>query len=194
MLIKFLKNALVVSFALTFTACTFLAPASTPNTTNLEKEEQVVFSFFVSGSTGTVVILQDTSTNISSDDPQQSVDFIRSGFKSVSIETLNNFLERNSQPSQLSPDMQPGVNYVLLSTDELSTIMQQTDGWSVFHEKYPNSGYTQFSRVGFNNSLDQAVIYVGNVAGPMMGAGFYYLMDKKDGQWVIKEQVMTWIS
>jgi len=48
--------------------------------------------------------------------------------------------------------------------------------------------------VGFNNSLDQAVIYVGNMAGPLIGSGFYYLMEKKNGEWVIKEQVMVWIS
>jgi hypothetical protein len=194
MLIKFLKNALVVSFAFSFTACSFLAPASTPNAADLEKEEQAVYSFFFGSNPGTVVILQDTSTNISSDAPQQSIDYIKSGLPGVSKETLNNYLARNRQPSQLSPDMQLGVNYVLLSTDGLSTIMKQANGWDAFYAKYSHSGYTQFSRVGFNQTLDQAVIYVGGMAGPLMGSGFYYLMEKKDGQWVIKEQVMAWIS
>jgi hypothetical protein len=27
-----------------------------------------------------------------------------------------------------------------------------------------------------------------------MGSGYYYLMEKKNGQWLIKEQVMAWIS
>jgi hypothetical protein len=194
MLTKFLKNALVVSFALTFTACSFVAPAPSPNAADLEKEEQAVYSSFFGSNPGTVVILEDTSTNISSDDPQQSIDYIKSGLPSASKETLNNYLDRNSQPGQLSPDMQLGVNYVLLSTDELSTIMKQTNGWDAFYAKYSHSGYTQFSRVGFNSTLDQAVIYVGGMAGPLMGSGFYYLMEKKDGQWVIKEQVMAWIS
>lgn len=29
---------------------------------------------------------------------------------------------------------------------------------------------------------------------PLMGSGNYYLMEKKDGQWVIKEQVLAWVS
>ena len=91
--------------------------------------------------------------------------------------------------------MNLGVDYVLLSADELAQITSQPNWNEVLNEQYPNShGYTVFSRVGFNSSLDQAVIYIGNVAGPMMGSGFYYLMEKENGEWVIKEQVMAWIS
>lgn len=194
MFIKFLKKTTIVLLALNFIACSLFTPASTPNAADIEKEEQAVYSSFFGSSPGTIVILQDTSTNISSDDPQQTIDYIKSGLTSVSKETLNDYLERNRQSSQLSADMQIGVDYVLLSQDELSTIMSQPDGWDAFYAKYSHGGYTQFSRVGFNNSLDQAVVYVGSMAGPLMGAGFYYLMEKKNGEWVIKEQVMAWIS
>ena len=139
--------------------------------------------------------MQNTSTNISSDGPQQSIDYIKSGLQSISNETIDNYLARNTQPSPLSPDMNLGVDYVLLSADELAQITSQPNWNEVLNEQYPNShGYTVFSRVGFNSSLDQAVIYIGNVAGPMMGSGFYYLMEKENGEWVIKEQVMAWIS
>jgi hypothetical protein len=115
--------------------------------------------------------------------------------KDISNETLNSYLARNAQPSQLSPDMNLGMDYILLSADELAEISSQSNWGELLNEKYPNShGYTVFSRVGFNNSLDQALIYVGNVAGPLMGAGFYYLMEKKNGEWIIREQVMVWIS
>jgi hypothetical protein len=194
MFIKLLKKASIVLLVLNFMACSLFTPAATPTAADIEKEEDAVYSFFVGSNLGTIVILQDASTNISSDDPQQSIDYIKSGLPSVSKETLNNYLERNRQPSQLSPDMQIGVDYVLLSADELSTIMNQPNGWDAFYAKYSHGGYTQFSRVGFNKTLDQAVVYVGSMAGPLMGSGFYYLMEKKDGQWVIKEQVMAWIS
>jgi hypothetical protein len=195
MFIKLLKRTSIVLFALNFIACSLFTPASTPSAADIETEEQAVYStFFGSGLGGTVVILQETSTNISSDNPQQSIDYIKSGLPSVSKETFDNYLERNSEISQLSPDMQIGVDYVLLSTDELSAIMKQPNGWDAFYAKYSHGGYTQFSRVGFNDSLDQAVVYVGSMAGPLMGSGFYYLMEKKDGQWVIKEQIMAWIS
>lgn len=194
MFVKLLKKAPVVLLALNFIACSFFTPKPTPTSADIEKEEQSVYAFFIGSDTGTAVILRDTSTNISSDDPQQTIDYIKSGLTSVSKETLDNYLERNRQPGQLSPDMNLGVDYVLLSYDELSAIMSQPNGWDAFYAKYSYSGYTQFSRVGFNNSLDQAVVYVGSMAGPMMGSGFYYLMEKKNGEWLIKEQVMAWIS
>jgi len=104
-------------------------------------------------------------------------------------------MDRNESPSQLSPDMQLGAEYVLLSAEEQQNIFSQPDGWDAFYQKYPGSGgYTAFSRVGFNATLDQALIYVGNVGGLLMGAGFYYLLEKKDGEWRLMEQIMVWIS
>jgi hypothetical protein len=194
MFIKLLKRTSLVLLALNFIACSLFTPASTPSAADIQTEEQAVYSTFFGSGRGTVVILQETSTNISLDNPQQSIDYIKSGLPSVSKVTLDNYLERNSETSQLLPDMQIGVDYVLLNTDELSAIMKQPNGWDAFYAKYSHGGYTQFSRVGFNNSLDQAIVYVGSMAGPLMGSGFYYLMEKKDGQWIIKEQVMAWIS
>jgi len=197
MFIKLLKTTPIVLLALNFMACSIFTPApeSTPTAADIEKEEQAVYSFFVYDAGGVAIILQDTSTNISGDNPEQSIDYIKSGLNDISSETLESYLARNAQPSRLSSDMNLGMDYVLLSVDELAKISSQPNWGELLAEKYPNShGYTIFSRVGFNNSLDQAVIYVGNVAGPLMGSGFYYLMEKENGEWAIKEQVMVWIS
>lgn len=193
---KVFNNALTVFITLFFVACSFFTPrtVSTPSAADIEKEEQVVYSFFLSGK-GTALILQDTSTNISDDNPQQTIDYIKSGFKAISNETLDNYLERNKQSSQLSPDLNLGTEYILLTSEELAQITSQPNWHEVLNEKYPNSqGYLIFSRVGFNATLDQALIYVGSVEGPLMGAGYYDLMEKKDGEWRIKEQIMVWIS
>src|SRR3989304_4321344 len=110
MFIKLLRKITIVLLALNFLACSFLASATpAANAADIEKEEQAVYAFFVSGYTGTAVIIQNTSTSISSDDPQESIDYIKSGLPSVSNETINNYLERNAQPSQFSSDMQLGI-------------------------------------------------------------------------------------
>ena len=195
MRINLLKRIPVALFTLSFTACSFLTPAATPSAADIEKEEQAVYSFFVGGGERTVLILQDTSADISANDPQKSLDYIRSGLPSLSDEALDNFVQRNQQSGPLAPGMELDVDYILLSTEELSEITRQPNWGEVITQKYPGSyGYTMFSRVGFNNTLDQAVIYVGSMAAPLMGSGFYYLMEKENGDWVIKEQVMAWIS
>jgi hypothetical protein len=192
---KMLGNFAIVLLILNFIACSFLTPAPTPTAADIKKEEQSVYSFFLHDSGGVALILQETSTNISEDNPEQSINFIKSGLKNISKETVDSYLARNAKPSQLSPDMKFSMEYKLLSTDELAEISSQADWGQALSEKYPDShGYIIFSRVGFNNSLDQAVIYVGKIAGPMMGSGSYYLMEKKNGEWLLKEQVMSWIS
>jgi hypothetical protein len=195
MFTQLINKSPILLLALNLLACSVFTPAApTPSAADIEKEEQAVYSYFVAENSR-ALILQDTSTNMSSDDPQQTVDYIKSGLKGVSSETLDNYLERNKQSSQLSPNMNLGVDYVLLSREDLMKISSQPDWGELMNAKFPGThGYIIFSRAGFNNTLDQAVIYVGNVAGPLMGAGYYYLMEKQNGQWLMKQQVMAWIS
>lgn len=178
-------------------ACSTLSPNSAPTPTDaeIEKEEQAVYSFFVGGQGGTTLILQETSTSVINDDPQTVMDNIKSGLTGISNETVKNFIARNAQPTQLSTDMNLGTKYTLITSEELSKITKQPNWGEILANTYPGSnGYLIISRVGFNNTLDQAVIYVGQVAGPMMGSGSYYLMEKQNGNWIIKQEVMVWIS
>lgn len=189
---KLLFNSILMLLLL---ACSLFTPSPTPSDADIKKEEQAIYSFFVGANAGTVLILQETSTNISSTDAKDIRDNIMSGFKNISRETINSYLERNAKPSQLPPDMDLGVEYTLLTPEELSKITSQPNWHEILNEKYPGSGgYTIFSRVGFNNSLDQAVVYVGQVQGPLMGTGFYNLLEKQDGEWKLMDQIMVWIS
>lgn len=184
-----------VALFVTMLACQALTPASKPTAADIEREEQAVYSFFVHAGAGPAVLLQETATNISQDDPGQTIQYVRDGLKNISRETLDNYLERNNNPGELSPDMDLGVEYVLLNAEERRRIFSQPEGWRVFNETYPGSGgYTELSRVGFNDTFDQALIYVGQMAGDLMGAGFYYLLEKKGGEWLLMEQIMVWIS
>ncbi len=195
MFIVIVKKTLMLLLVVSVTACSAFRSTATPTTADLEKEEQVIYSFFTHDAGGVALILQNTSSNISDKNPEQSIEFIRSGLPGISNETLENYLARNAQPSQLSLEMNLGMDYALLPAEELAEISSHPNWDELLTEKYPNShGYSVFSRVGFNNSLDQAVIYVGNMAGPLMGAGFFYFMEKQNGEWVIKQQVMVWIS
>jgi len=195
---KLLLNSIFPTLLLLVTACAQQATSiPTISPTEIAKEEQAVYASFFSNTSGIIVILQDTSIQwlpSSPEDVEQRMAYIAAGLPNASKETLANYLECNRQSSQLSPDMQIGSDYILLGADEFSAVMNQPNGWDAFYEKYSRSGYMQLSRVGFNQTLDQAIVYVASVPGPMMGAGNYYLMEKKNGQWAIKEQVLAWVS
>ena len=172
-------------------------PTPVVSQADLEKEEQAIYASFLKNNLEPIVIQKDTSTEwlpSSEEELKQRMEYITSGLPNASNETLDNFFQRNRQSTQLSPDMQLGIHYVLVSAEEFSAVMDKPNGWEAFYKKYSPSGYMQFSRVGFNNTLDQAIIYVGVIPGPMMGSGNYYLLEKQAGQWSIREQVLAWVS
>jgi hypothetical protein len=195
MSIKSLQTALALWLISLLAACSSFRSVPEPSQADIEKEEQAVFSAFMPEGPGPALILQMTSVNIGGEEPREIRAHIKNSFEGLSNDLVENFLARNARPSQLSPDMDLGIDYVLMSEDELAKISRQPNWNQELVEKYPGSnGYLIFSHVGFNKSLDQAVVYVGRVAGPLMGAGYYYLLEKQAGGWAIKKEVMVWIS
>jgi hypothetical protein len=157
-----------------------------PAQADIEKEEQAIYSFLLADAGDVALILQDVSTN----NPGQTKSELRSYFENISGETVNSFLERNAEPGQLAPDMQLGKEYILLTPDELSGISSQPNWGEVLKEMYPDSkGYRYFSRVGFSDHLDQALVYSGSVYGPLACNGDYYLFEKVNGEWLLKDTI-----
>jgi len=193
--IRSFRTVLLVLLIFTSVACSLFTSAPAPSQVEIEKEEQAVYAFFVGEGTGTSLILAETASGLSTDDIQQTREYIKSGLPDLSREALNSFVERNQKPTPLSAEMQLGVEYELLSHEDLAEISSQPNWNQILNERYTGSnGYLILSRVGFNKSLDQAVIYVGQVAGPLMGSGSYYMLEKQNGEWIIKDESMAWIS
>lgn len=142
----FLKTPILL-LALIVPACSVLTPATVaPSAAEIDKEEQAVYSYFVHGQ-GTALILEDTSTSITGDDPQKTIDYIKSGLKGVPSEAMDNYLERNKQPGRLSPSMDLGVNYFLLSREDLLKFSGKPNWGDLLTEQYPGThGYVIFSR------------------------------------------------
>jgi hypothetical protein len=114
----------------------------------------------------------------------------------VAPETQDSFRSRNATSQILRSNMQLGEPYTLLSQSARNRIFgQNQSGWDVFYNHYPQApGITTFSRVGFNSSLDQALVYMGTQSNWLAGAGYYFLLIKVNGTWTIDQQVMVWVS
>jgi hypothetical protein len=63
--------------------------------------------------------------------------------------------------------------------------------------------WVSFSRIGFNFSLTQALVLVGDCRGDacfdstgefMYSMGDYFLLGKVDGKWVIQDSTMAWLT
>lgn len=191
---RFFRPALLLFLIPAAIACSLFTSPPKPSQAEVEKEELAVYAFFARDKE-MALILQDTSTGISDDDARTTIENLKGSLPGISKATIDNYIERNTQPAQLSPDMNLGVEYTLLSQQELANITKQPNWNEILAEKYPGSnGYLIFSHAGFNQTLDQAVIYVGQVAGPLMGSGSYYLLEKQNEEWKVKKEIGVWIS
>jgi hypothetical protein len=194
------KKFLFVFLAIILAACTGMpAPTSTPSADQIDTEEQAVYAALLQKlySASSYVIMDTTATSPGGvGDTASILDNIMQNMHAVDQKTLDSFRARNDAGYPVRPDMDLGSAYVLLSQAEMSQIFgQNRDGWQFFYEQYPDaSGITTFSRVGFNNTLDQALVYVGTLSHYLAGAGYFVLLKKVNGAWIVDQQVMSWIS
>lgn len=64
------------------------------------------------------------------------------------------------------------------------------DGWQEFAETYPDApGYLQLSRVGFDSTLGQALVYVSCTFGFSAAEGRYYALQSSDSGWRMTYEV-----
>jgi hypothetical protein len=196
----FRKTVLVLLAAL-LAACTggMPTPVPTPSAEQMDAEEQAVFAallqkFYPAAS---YVIMDTTSTSPSGiTDIDSNLDRIKQDMRLVDPATSESFRQRNDAAHRIHANMELGAPYVLLSQAEMALIFSPNrDGWQAFYEQYPDApGITTFSRVGFNTTLDQALVYVGTMSHYLAGAGYFVLLNKVNGVWIVDQQMMTWIS
>jgi hypothetical protein len=122
-----------------------------------------------------------------------------SGMQGVSSDIVASFLARNDTGYTLTSRMELGAPYVLLSREAEYRLFSEdggiNNGWQAFYAKYPDAqGIHELSRVGFNASRNQALVYVGFTSASLGGEGKYYLLKKADSKWIIDKEVQTWIS
>ncbi len=194
------KMALVISLTLSIALLCGCQPAtpSTP-TPDPEEEEYRVYSAVIQArytrdDTKLVVIIDQTDLPAEDLDQRLEGD-LKETFK-LKSDLIENFKAQNQGPQALKNAFELSLPYQLVTKEEIRKLFQrQGGGWQEFYEKYPDSqGHITLSRVGFNKQTTQALLYVGNQFGDLAGTGYYYLLSKQDGNWVIADEIMVWIS
>jgi hypothetical protein len=150
----------------------------------IEQDEQSIYSLFLGNSAGKIAIIRDeTFGDSNSQNEQETRNYITSNLLGISLDTVDGYLLLNAIPSKFPTNMNLGVNYVLVSTPEFLEITGKSNWRDVWKQKYPNSETSCiiFSRVGFNNSHTQALIYVTK----LWVEGGYYLLENQAGNWEI---------
>jgi hypothetical protein len=196
-----MKKAILFLLAFLLAACSeaMPTPLATPSAKDIEAGEVAVYAalFQAMYPDQNVVLMDQTATGPGGvGDTASTLEHALTQMKGVAPETAASFQARNDAAYPLKPDMNIGIQFTLLSEADMRQIFNvNQDGWGIFYSGHPDApGITSISRVGFNDAMDQALVYIGTQSHWLAGAGYFVLMKKVNGAWVIDQQVMTWIS
>ncbi len=195
----FILSALAV-FSASLAACSRqVTPVPTPIPPDYDAEEQAVYAALIAAMypAPMVVIMDTTATDpVGVEGLAQTLQYVQQNMSALSQETADSFQVRNDAAYPLAEDLDLGVEVILLSQRDMQAMFAvNQNGWDIFYQRYPDApGIMTLSRVGFNASLDEALVYIGNQSHWLAGAGYYVLLRKANGAWTVDQQVMTWIS
>ncbi len=125
--------------------------------------------------------------------------------ESAANETLQDYEQKNKSSVALENKFSLKVSVVLISEVERDRIFlvskggkkgsPNPKGLDEFHRLYPNcQGFMTLSRIGFNPSKTQALLYVGNLCGGLCGSGQFFLLVKEGNSWKIQYVATKWVS
>ena len=198
-MVMFKKPLLLVLLVLTAACTAKPTPAPTPLTDQVYIEEQAVYAYLLPEmyqNRGYVIMATTATGPTGVENTDQTLDYVLQNMHDVNPKTLDSFKSRNDTAHPIRPDMDLGSSYTLLTQAEKNQIFgQNQSGWEIFYNHHPHApGITSLSRVGFNDTLDQALVYIGTQSNWLAGAGYYILLKKGVEGWSIDQQVMVWVS
>jgi hypothetical protein len=103
-----------------------------------------------------------------------------------SVEAVRDFCSKNSSESTINEIGTLSIKHVVLTEEQAKTLFSDwSKGWEIFYQTYPKSpGIIELSRPGFSKDGTVAIIYMGQSANMIAGAGQLSVFQKKDGEWV----------
>ncbi|GEM_PF-1694385 len=146
-----------------------------------------------------IVIAQKSIDHIRVTFDDDYIDHFTENFPDFDTTLVENLCEVNDTTYLFADKFHSDDNQlIVVSPDELAHIFDSRDvnnNWQEFYQKYKNAvGYIRFSRIGYNDDKDQAILDTGYYFGSLGAEGNIIYLVKEKGQWVIKDRMMTWIS
>jgi hypothetical protein len=145
-----------------------------------------------------IVILNMTSSG-DDDYPtpwEKMVETLRQKSPSLQQTTIDGFRSANARQAFLVRGFRFPVEYEIVDESRLAPIFKRDGGgWDAYYKQYPGAqGIATLSRVGFSADGAQALFYIKNSCGGLCGSGWYLIMEKRDGRWMIVKAIQKWVS
>lgn len=163
-------------------------PVTAPPEGILEAEELQVYTVLLQGMhPGKTIVLMDQT------EAQPLPDDLIEQMPELLPETAASYQARNAVATTLAADMSLGVEFSLMDMEEMRALFNvNQDGWGMFYNRYPDAaGITTLAQVGFNDTLDQALVSISTQSHWLRAASHLVLLAKADGIWTVVQKIMT---
>ena len=148
-----------------------------------------------------LIIRQDTLRNFGAyvDSESEATICLRptDEFKTIVGPAIEGFLRMNKTKWRLQNKFNLKTPYKLVSSEQVLELIEK-EGWQGFYNAYPDSrAFIDLSVVGFNADKTIAVVSKGGWCGEICGEGGYYVMQKKEANWVPLDwrgERCSWVS
>lgn len=140
-----------------------------------------------------VILVRETHTFLFDPKTDSLGRFKTNGLPSLDNDSYFDFIYKNKSTIQIDSiqDFKGTVTYI--SPQEIEIIFKQ-GSWKNYHKVFGFKPLLKISRPGLNKDSTKTFIYYSSSIDGLSGAGFYLILEKKDGKWIIKESMLAWIS
>jgi hypothetical protein len=141
------------------------------------------------------VVISSFTSNETINDSFDDTDFLEVEFSDSTKDTVSDFKTKNKAKQKLGNFFTFGGKVFFLTQNEEKWMFVNPDGWNKFSQKYPGAKkLIKFSAVGFNRTRTQAIVYISVNCVVSCSYSNFIFLKKKDGKWILYQDVNLWIS
>jgi hypothetical protein len=171
----------------------FVFSSSSASQADLPAEEYAVYAAVLGGDERSVLVVKDHT--IAAGRTDEGWQNLRQQLAPLSQDVISDFRSKNEKVHELMNVFGRKAKYVLIGKKEFEKIFRAgPNGWKEFRRRYGNIYYYQFSRVGFNAAMSQALVYSEYSCPGTCGQGEYLLLSKYEGEWRVVKKYPVWFS
>jgi hypothetical protein len=193
------KRLFLLTIVIAVTAC--LCSAHSVENATVEREEYAVYSAMIPDVYGDeesrFMVITNPTSRWSDQISKKDFQFFYPA-PVVSQETLDDFLSRNKTNRWLTRKFDLKVDYVLVDFEEIKRLISFSnplDDWKKFFKQYPAAhSFINFSRVGFDQHMNQGLVYAGWRCPGLCGQWEFILLEKRDHVWKVVNRANRIVS
>jgi len=124
----------------------------------------------------------------------KTLQYVKKGLSGVSPELLESYRARNKKEYTLGGRLPIKSDYIFVTPEDIRNSFRDK-GWSSFYLRYPEAGgILGFSRVAYNRSGTEALVFASCAKGGTNFFTCYYRLVKADGLWKVMGEVIMAIG